>query len=225
VRPYVAFLTLHFKNGTTHKCSGTLVSPTLILTAAHRIVCTDSVTAQVYGDVSFFDNPLPGAAPTKKHESVSVAFNPAAYPTLPNCVGGDAAVFAEINKTTLWGADVAVVTLAEPVASVVPARMLLFPTRGFSPAQELENQALALVGRGFLTQREASTDAGDLDTMREGWTLFHGFRNAMLSAQTDNVPFAIMTSVTDQPEASGLLGGDSGGPMLPALGSPNLGNR
>jgi Trypsin len=134
---------------TTHKCSGTLVSPTLILTAAHCIVCTDSVTAQVYGDVSFFDDPLPGAAPTKKHESVSVAFDPAAYPTLPNCVGGDAAVFAEINKTTLWGADVAVVTLAEPVASVVPARMLLFPTRGFSPPQDLDDQPLALVGRGF----------------------------------------------------------------------------
>ena len=103
-RPSVAFLTLHGKNGGTMNCSGTLISPTVILTAAHCIVCTQSVTARIYGDVGFFESPQPGKAPQRTHPSASLAFNPAAYPELPNCVDPDSEnVFADINRTTQWG--------------------------------------------------------------------------------------------------------------------------
>lgn len=226
-RPHVAFLTLQFKNGTTHSCTGTLVSPTVILTAAHCIVCTQSVSAQIYGDVTIFENPPAGAAPQTMRPSVSLAFNPAAYPILPQCMGTDSDVSAELNSKTQFGADVAVVHLAQPVTSVTPAEVLFVPPYGFSPVQTLFNQPVILVGRG--TDDPADQFLGStpdkIATMREGWSVIEGFRNGLLLPEKEHTPFGLITSTSSDSGASGLLGGDSGGPMLASVSPSALGTR
>lgn len=218
--PFVAFLTLHTKNGETHHCSGTLVSPTVILTAAHCVVCTQSVEAQIFGDVTPFEVVAPGEAPMTKRPSASLAVNPSAYPDPPTCMGD---LFGELNAKTQWGADVAVVHLAQPVTTVAPAQVLLVPPFGFSPVQRLFNQPVSLVGRGTNDPSDQflGSSPDKIKTMREGWTTISAYRNGVAFPESTHTPFTLVSDTTPSDHMSGLLGGDSGGPMF-ASGGPNI---
>jgi hypothetical protein len=219
-RPYAAFLTLHLKNGNTRYCTGTLISSTVILTASHCIVCTESVDAQIYGEV-YFEALAPGAAPATIRSSASVAVNPAAYPTMPNCSLDDENLERQLNHLTVTGADVAVVHLAQSIPTYIPpANVLLSPPRGFSPTQALNNQLVALVGRGHNTLLEdfsAHPTLDSLGTMREGSTSVSGFRNEISYASNDNKPFFLVSDAPSGSDRSQVLKGDSGGPMFATM--------
>jgi hypothetical protein len=143
--PYAVFLQLSSQSGDVYRCTGTLIGPDTVLTAAHCAVCTSSATAYVLGEGSANG---PGTRPLVPHPSSSIAFNPAAYPDLPDCSLSGEDLFADLNAKTVWGADVAIIRLAA-ASAVTPRTVLLDPPYGFNPVQDLWGQRVTLVGRGL----------------------------------------------------------------------------
>ena len=141
-RPYAAFLTMQTPGGETFRCSGTLVAPDKVLTAAHCTRCAAAVDVTVMGDwgpADWSNPPWPGQAPSTSVPALSWSVHPGAYPTAPNCGGTKQQVGDELNAHTVFNHDLSVVRLSRPVA-VPPLPVLLRPPFGFHPVQDLFGQ-------------------------------------------------------------------------------------
>jgi hypothetical protein len=129
--PNVGALVARFPDGDFPACSGTLISPTVFLTAGHCIAFTQSFGATGYA-VTFDSN---------------VAFDASGRVT--NAIPGTATLDPRFGHDQGDFHDLAVVTFEEPVASASPATLpragLL---DGLAAQGGLRNQSFTVVGYG-----------------------------------------------------------------------------
>jgi len=218
--PYAVFLRMAKQNGETHVCSGALIAPDLVLTAAHCLVCTTGVSASILGEG--VPGEEPGGEPLLFHFASSFEFLAEAFPELPNCALTGEAYSDDSADKMVPGADIGVVRLVSP-SSVTPKSVLLQPPHGWSPHQDLAGQTATIVGRG---DPDPGPDVDDFDHMRFGTGSLDRFSNTSAQggecADPNLEPFSLvmLNDTGDEPGLveSTILHGDSGGPMLATIG-------
>ncbi|MEM9067603.1 MAG: S1 family peptidase [Myxococcota bacterium] len=210
-RPYLAFLQIERLDGEVLECSGTVVGPHHVLTAAHCVLCATSVQVS---PMSLGLGLPPGAPPLS-----SIPAGPSAISLHPD----PAAI--ELNYCSLLvqgnaygpllyypsGSDLAVIDLGTAV-NLPHATPLLTPPHGFAPVQDTPQVVLA--GRG-------QDENGSTALMREGsapllrW--FNQTKDRECSAWDDpNRPWTLQTPLDTGTAA--IQRGDSGGPMFAVVG-------
>ncbi|MEM9067601.1 MAG: trypsin-like serine protease [Myxococcota bacterium] len=219
--PYSVFLRFFLPGGSSHRCTGTLVAPDRILTAAHCAACAAAVQVSFYGDTPSW---LPdGAAPlTPSHTlpGTAVHWHPEAYTTMYCDVWNDGQIRNELDDVER-AHDIAVLDLPAPVSHPhVPA--LTLPPHGFSPVQDLAGQAVTLVGRGetVFGQGDASIMRAGTNTIaRYGFAPELGFFGGPVCHDLDpNDPFILQVFRDPDAPQTTVLPGDSGGPIIAQVG-------
>ena len=192
--PYVGLLVFDDANGPAWVCSGSLISPTVVLTAGH---CTDgAVAARIWMDESLFGN-------TQFPSSGSTS-----YDGTPNTYPGYCVICSSFSLLRWLEGDVGIVTLSEPVPTGVVSSYLQLPQVGL--ASTLPNKSTILVvgygDRGRLVGGGPPTTAGAGRRMTA--------LSELISGKFDNSEHLLrLTGNASQGKGTSCFG-DSGGPSL-----------
>lgn len=199
--PYVGLVVFDDANGPAWLCTGSLLSPTVVLTAGH---CTDgAVAARI-----FMNEIVQGNAQYPFGGSAS-------YEGTANTFPGFCVVCDKGFSILTWLAgDVGIVVLSEPVPANVVASYAQLPSVGL--ASTLANGAtIRLVGYGdqFLLVGKGPPQTGGV---RRRLTTV----STLISGNFNNSESLIRLSGTSANGKGGACFGDSGGPNL--VGSSNV---
>ena len=191
--PYVGLVIFDVDGEPSHRCSGTLLSSTLFLTAGH---CTDGAdAARVWFDEEVQDNPEYPYGGATSYEGI-----PYTHPDF--CIGCGSGLpdFAQ--------RDVGVVVLTEPVPTSVVSTYGLLPEAGL--VEDLPRTALVdLVGYGVQFNQRGG-----------GMPVWTGLRNRskadarLVSGEFVHSDEFIRVTANSGRGQGGTCFGDSGGPVL-----------
>jgi hypothetical protein len=130
--PYVGLILFESASGSSWRCSGSLLSPTLVLTAGH---CTDAAVAAR----AWFDEVVEGNPEYPRSGATSYEGRPYTHPDFCVGCGSGLAEFAY--------RDVGLVVLSEPVPSSVAGTYAELPTAGLADARRNKTR-IDIVGYG-----------------------------------------------------------------------------
>lgn len=199
--PYVGLLVFDVDGSPSHRCSGTLLSPTVLLTAGHCTFGTDGGRVWFESDVSA-GRPANGYPAGGTSGDTSIEF--AAIYTHP-----------EYDDAAFYLNDVGVVILSEPVSlneyGELPDVGVL---DGLATKRGLQDQSFTVVGYGLQSVKpELSADL----VRYQGTVQLIGVRG------TAGIPEGVSFLLTNNPGkgngSGGTCFGDSGGPVF--LGDSN----
>lgn len=144
--PNVALLAFYAKDGDTNsrfRCSGTLVTPTVILTAAH---CTDDITGKtIVTFETFIDDAPPSDIPRAEDDLQTGTSNSGYTEAPPGYYAGTAHPhpdYSDFTDTRNWN-DVGVVELEAAVEGITPATI--------APTNYLNNYAQPTLNKTIFT--------------------------------------------------------------------------
>ena len=112
--PYAVFLSMTGPSDVVWDCTGTLIEPDVVLTAAHCIVCATGVTAYVLGESLLARVTHPAPIPHRPPSSRTTR----GVPTAPDCSIDTRRRGARRSPTSCARPDLAVVHLASPIAQL-----------------------------------------------------------------------------------------------------------
>jgi hypothetical protein len=200
-------LILFYQPDGRFRCSGTLVSPTVVLTAAH---CTDGTLGKT---LVTFDSVIAEAPPSP----FPVAADPSAGYTeeeiaAAGYLSGTAYTHPEYSDFTdlrNWN-DVGVIVLDEPVTDIEPAAIADVGTLGTIPQSKLRKTLFTAVGYGTEVRK---ADSGPQKPQPMSYPLI---RRYVAMPGQKVTPQIIQTNGNDKDPfgTGGTCFGDSGGPLF-----------
>ena len=202
----VGFL-LFYSEGGRFSCSGTLVSPTVVLTAAH---CTDGVDGSVLVD---FDPEIDDAAPLKygSASDPDAGFTPTEI-AAEGARSGTAYThpdYSEFTDLDNWN-DVGVVVLDAPVTDITPAVIADQGTLDAIKKSNLSKVGLTAVGYGA---QFVKPESGPQKKQALSYPLLRRYVAVVGQKLTPQILQA-HGSVNKNKGTGGTCFGDSGGPLF-----------
>jgi secreted trypsin-like serine protease len=197
--PYVGMVVFYDETGTfIWRCSGTLVSPTIFLTAAHCIAPDPLYGTPVNAQVWF--DPIPSDV---------------GYPYSGGILGSHLYMMPGYRSVPLAGLpgfdyhDVGVIVLDEPVSTIDPATLPKLPTQGLVDTLPMKT-GVTVVGYGSQYKLQTSGPPGN---RWRGNTRM--FAPAQIIQSNDVIAYEYV-KLTENPGQGkgGTCFGDSGGPVL-----------
>ena len=191
--PYVGLAVFDVDGAPSHRCSASLLSPTVVLTAAH---CTDGTDAARV----WFDEVVQGNPEYPFSGATSYDGTPYTHPDFCNPCGGGLTEFAK------W--DVGIIVLSEPVPTSVVSDYAQLPAEGV--VDTLANKsAVDYVGYG-VNQRFV----GGGPPVMGGPRIRLFAQGELISGNFVHAPWVIKYSLNASQGKGGTCFGDSGGPDL-----------
>lgn len=200
LHPNVAMILFYTPEG-RFRCSATLATPTVLITAAH---CTDGVLGQAIAsfDTNLDDNlPLPEADPATGYLSAPAGWYAGVPHTHP--------AYSDFTDMENWN-DVGVVVLSAPVEGIAPARLApLGYLDRFAPPT-LHKTDFEVVGYGTFIAKPTEGPQKPTPTSRP---LIRRYTTSPGQKLTDQV-LQLNGNINDQHGGGGTCFGDSGGPVF-----------
>ena len=204
-----------YDDGVRYRCSATLVTPTVLLTAAH---CTYGVEGDT---IVSFDHDI-ARTPAERDANVPIASDPAAGYTAADLAGfegwyiGEEFAHPEYSDFTdldNWN-DVGVVVFDEPFVGIEPAEVAPLNWLDQYAQPALNSTLFTVVGYGTEVRKP---DSGPQKPTPQSYPLVRRYTDAVGQKLTDQV-LQVNGNENDVRGGGGSCFGDSGGPTFDPAG-------